>query len=248
MIIDWTNGCYLPCQIPNFLLYFLFLPVVLKVQSCLPAQLSSWLWCICCNETPSPARVSDGRCTLFCTCLLSGCGLQQLGWSLCCSYRFIWKGINIAKTVESGGLSANGRINFTCHDTFDVLSAASFFGWIPDVYLDYSFCRENSGRRIEVRTLRRLIRSQTSLAKTKHTQVCVLVFRSLWLSHGHRGLCLNSVYEANMLIVIPGTLHTTHSHLYRNGTLIWTGRRWDSGDQWKKLRDVYGKGMCLKNK
>lgn len=32
-----------------------------------PAQISFWWWCICWNETPSPAPISDGLCTLPCT-------------------------------------------------------------------------------------------------------------------------------------------------------------------------------------
>ena len=31
----------------------------------------------------------------------------------------------------------NSGINLTCHDTFDVLSVANLFGWIPDVYLSF---------------------------------------------------------------------------------------------------------------
>ena len=40
-------------------------PVSLINQSCLQVQLFFWWWCICCSETPSPAPVSGGHCTLL---------------------------------------------------------------------------------------------------------------------------------------------------------------------------------------
>lgn len=46
--------------------YFLCIPVFPTDPGWQPVRISSWWWCICWSETPSPAPASDGLCTPPC--------------------------------------------------------------------------------------------------------------------------------------------------------------------------------------
>ena len=54
------------------------LPVFLIVQHYWLVQLSFWLWCNGCSETPSQAPDADDRCTRPGTCPLSWYGLKEI--------------------------------------------------------------------------------------------------------------------------------------------------------------------------
>lgn len=72
------------------------LPVFPTGRGWQPAQISSWWWCICWNETPSPAPASGGLCTRPCTSPSSSFSLQEVTrekrWSFNSYDRCEWAG------------------------------------------------------------------------------------------------------------------------------------------------------------